>query len=82
MAVIYTKHAKEMLLVRGIGKELTDQCADNPDHILSGDYGRKIYLKDFGINYLKLVVSEKDSEESTDKVIITVHWIAKRRIKL
>ena len=39
--------------------------------------GKKIYLKDFGKNYLKLVVSE----ELKDKVVITLHWLAKRRVK-
>lgn len=67
-----------MLLVRDIKKELADDCANDPDHILPGDYDRKIYLKDFGVNYLKLVVSE----ESKDQVIITIHWVDKRRIKL
>lgn len=75
--IIYTKHAKEMLLVRSIPKNLTDKCAVNPDYVLPGDYNRKIYLKDFGVNYLKLVVSE----EGKNIVIITVHWLDKKRVK-
>lgn len=78
MAIIYTKHAKEMLLHRGIKQELANQCANNPDIILPTEEGQKIYLKDFGKNYLKLVVSE----EMEDKIIITVHWLAKRRVKI
>lgn len=77
MAIIYTKHAKEMLIVRSIRKELADECADNPDHVLPGDYDRKIYLKDFGVNYLKLVISE----EGKNIVIITAHWLDKKRVK-
>ncbi|MBI2314805.1 DUF4258 domain-containing protein [Candidatus Daviesbacteria bacterium] len=75
--IIYTKHAKEMLLVRSIDKKLVDKCAVNPDHVLPGDYERKIYLTDFGVNYLKLVVSE----EGKNIVIITVHWLDKKRVK-
>lgn len=58
MAIIYTKHAKEMLLHRGIKQKFADQCANNPDRIILGDDDKKIYLKDFGKNFLKLVVSE------------------------
>lgn len=77
MAIIYTKHAKEMLLVRNIRKELADECASSPDYIFPSDYDRKIYLKDFGANFLKLVVSE----EGKNIVIITIHWLDKRRVK-
>lgn len=77
MAIIYTKHAKEMLLHRGIKKAFADQCANNPDITLPTEEGYKIFLKDFGKNYLKLVVSE----EMEDKIIITVHWLAKKRIR-
>lgn len=77
MAIIYTKHAKEMLIVRGIDKKLADQCATYPERILPGKDNKKIYLKDFGVNYLKLVISE----DGKDKVIITVHWLDKRRFK-
>lgn len=77
MAVIYTKHAKEMLFIRDINKKLANECATNPDKILPGNDGKKIYLKDFGVNFLKLVVSENGKK----KVVITVHWLAKRRVK-
>lgn len=77
MAVIYTKHAEEMLFVRNIKKKLVSECAVNPDYILPGENNKKIYLKDFGVNYLKLVVSE----EEKNKVIITVHWLDKKRLK-
>lgn len=78
MAITYTKHAKEILLHRDIKQEFADECAKNPDKTFSGDDEKKIYLKDFGKNFLKLVVLE----EGGDKVIITVHWLAKRRAKL
>ena len=66
-----------MLFVRNIKKELANKCVANPDQILIGEGSKKIYLKDFGVNYLKLIVSE----ENKNKVIITVHWVAKKRFK-
>lgn len=77
MAIIYTKHAKEMLSHRSIKHELADECVNSPDKILPGNNGKKIYLKDFGKNFLKLVVSE----ERKNKIIITVHWLAKKRVR-
>lgn len=77
MAIIYTKHAKEMLSHRGIKQKLANDNANNPDKILPGNNGKKIYLKDFGKNFLKLVVAE----EGENKIIITVHWVAKKRVR-
>ena len=77
MAIIYTKHAKEMLLHRGIKQKLANDNANNPDKILPGNNDKKIYLKDFGKNFLKLVVAE----EGENKIIITVHWLAKKRVR-
>lgn len=77
MAIIYTKHAKEMLLYRDINKEFADKCATDPDKILTADKDKKVYLKDFGTNFLKLIVAE----EGEDRTIITVHWLAKKRVR-
>lgn len=77
MAIKYTKHAKEMLVLRKVDKRLADQTAENPDKISIGKEGKKVYLKDFGKNYLMLVVSE----ESGDKIVVTLHWLAKKRVK-
>lgn len=77
MAIKYTKHAKEMLILRKIQKKLADETANNPDEISSTRDGKKIYLKDLGKNYLMLVVSE----ELGDKIIVTLHWLAKGRVK-
>lgn len=75
MALKYTKHAKEMLVLRRIDKKLADQTADSPDKISQAKEGLKIYLKDFGKNYLMLVISE----EIGDKIVVTLHWLVKRR---
>lgn len=77
MAIIFTKHAKEMLIFRKLKEDLVEECANNPDQVLSAREGKKIYLKDFGKNFLKVIVGE----EGEDKVIVTLYWLAKRRIK-
>lgn len=77
MAIIYSQHAKEMLKQRQIKQTLVKQCVNDPDYIQLAREDKKIYLKDFGTNFLKLIVAEKDD----NKIIITVYWIAKKRIK-
>ena len=76
MAIKYTKHAEEMLILRRIKKALVDETINNPDQISPTREGKKIYLKDFGKNYLMLVVSE----ETDDKIVVTLHWLAKKRV--
>lgn len=75
MAVKYTKHAKEMLILRGVSKEMADETANNPDKTILSRDNTKIYLKDFGKNYLMLVIAE----EMDDKIVVTLHWLDKKR---
>ncbi|MEK6860764.1 MAG: hypothetical protein AABY07_02220 [Nanoarchaeota archaeon] len=75
MAIKYTKHAEEMLILRGVSQDMADKTVNNPDKIALSRDGTKIYLKDFGRNYLMLVISE----EMDDKVVVTLHWLAKKR---
>ncbi|OGD93081.1 hypothetical protein A2697_02115 [Candidatus Curtissbacteria bacterium RIFCSPHIGHO2_01_FULL_41_44] len=75
MAIIYTRHALEMLVLRKLKKELADKCAKNPDKILPAKEGKKMYLKNFGNNYLKLIISE----EGKQLVVVTLYWLAKKR---
>lgn len=77
MAVIYTKHATEMLALRNLKKDLADECAKNPDKILPAKEGKKIYLKNFGSNYLKLIIAE----EGEQLVVVTLYWLAKKRAR-
>lgn len=77
MAVKYTKHSEEMLVLRRIKKEMADETANNPDRTLPVEKGLKSYLKDFGKNYLMLVVAE----EGEDKIVVTLHWLDKKRVK-
>ncbi len=74
--IIFTRHAKEMLLQRNIPAKLVRQTIKNPDHCLKGRENKTIYLKYFGKNFLKVIVSE---EEQT--VVITAHWWSKERFK-
>ncbi|MBI2597548.1 hypothetical protein HYW41_05325 [Candidatus Daviesbacteria bacterium] len=46
MAIKYTKHAKEMLALRGISKKLADQTVKSPDEVFPSRVEKKIYLKD------------------------------------
>ena len=66
-----------MLAFRKLKKNLVKECVSNPDVILPTRGGKKIYLKDYGKNYLKLIVSE----ENGDRVIVTLYWLVKRRVK-
>ena len=77
MAIIYTKHAVEMLSLRRIKRDQVEKCIEGPDEILSAREGKTIYLKDFGKNFLKMIVSE----EGEDIVVVTLYWLAKKRLK-
>ena len=77
MAIIYTKHALEMLKLRNVSQKLADKCVEDPDNTQPGKQEKKIHLKDFGKNFLKLVVAH----EPPDKIVITVHWLEKKRVK-
>jgi hypothetical protein len=67
-----------MLVFRKLNKRLIRKCIKNPSRILPARAGRKIYLKDLGKNFLKLVVSE----EGSNLVIITAYWLEKKRAKM
>ena len=75
--IVFTKHAEEMLSVRGINKDMVTSCLMHPTKIVDAKDGKRVYLKDFGVNYLKVIVSdEKDAF-----VVITLYWFAKHRVK-
>ena len=66
-----------MLVKRKVKREQAEECIRNPDKIVPEKEGAKAYLKDFGKDYLRLIVSEMKN----NFVIITLHWVAKTRIK-
>lgn len=77
MAIKYTKHAEEMLELRGVDKKLSNETVRNPDVVSSSRDNTKIYLKDFGKNYLMLVIAEIGD----DQIVVTLHWLARKRVK-
>lgn len=66
-----------MLAFRRIKKQQVEKTIKDPEHKSSGKGGKDILYKNFGKNYLKLVISKKEN----GIVVITEHWIAEKRIK-
>ena len=52
-------------------------CVKKPDMVLPAKDRRKAYLKDMGVNYLKVIVVE----DGNKLVVITAYWFAKKRLK-
>ena len=75
--IVFTKHAEEMLAVRGIDKKLVESCLLQPFKIVPARENNRAYLKDFNTNSLKVIVAE----EQEALVVITVYWFAKNRAK-
>jgi len=75
MKIVFTKHSKEMLILRNIKKEYVKSTLTNPDQIRKGKLGKKIYLKDLGKNYLKVIVSV----ENNNHIVITQYWLDRKR---
>lgn len=57
--IFYTKHAKEMLDFRRINLIKVEQSIKNPDETFDAREGKRVYLKNFGDNYLKLIIAEE-----------------------
>lgn len=77
MKIKFTKHAREMLVFRRIKKKQVEATVKNPDDKSIGKSGKDVLYKNFGKNYLKVVISK----EKGNVIVITDHWIAKKRIK-
>lgn len=73
----FTKHALENLIKRRISKSKVKVCLENPDIKTSGTKGKKVFFKDFGNKSLKVVAIK----EERNIVVITEHWIDKKRVK-
>lgn len=67
-----------MLVLREITEEAVGEAINNPDEVLPSRDNTKIYLKNFGKNYLKLVISE----DKSDQIVITLHWLARSRVRV
>ena len=66
-----------MLAFRGIKREQVEATIKDPDDKSIGRDGKSVFYKNFGKNYLKVVIAR----ELGEVIIITNHWIAKKRIK-
>lgn len=66
-----------MLTFRRIKRVQVEETIKNPEDKATGESGKDVMYKNFGKNYLKVVISK----EKGDVFVITVHWIAKKRIK-
>ena len=66
-----------MLAFRGIKKGQVEETIKNPDNKSKGRDDKSVLYKNFGTNYLKVVLAK----EKDEVVVITNHWIAKKRIK-
>jgi len=74
--IIYTRHAEEQLKFRDIPKKRVQLTVDKPDFIEKSRENKKIYYKNFGENYLRVIlIKEKDMF-----IIITAHWISPKKI--
>jgi hypothetical protein len=78
VGIKHTKHLFESIELRKIDKKSVDICVMSPDLVLPGNNGKKIYLKDMGVNYLKVIVAK----EKKDLIVITAYWFAKTRLKV
>lgn len=78
MNIVYTKHLLESIHLRNIKKELVTICVNKPDKVLPATGNKNAYLKDFGVNYLKVIVAEENSK----LIVITAYWFAKARLKV
>ena len=58
-----------MLVFRRIGKEQVEATLENPDDRSIGKSGKDVLYKNFGKNYLKVVISK----EKGDVFVITNH---------
>lgn len=66
-----------MLAFRKIRKQQVENTIKEPDDDSQGRGDKIILYKNFGKNYLKVVISREEEEV----IVITEHWIAKKRIK-
>ncbi len=62
---------------RNISKENIEKTIISPDTIMPALNNKRVFMKDLGNNYLKVIAVE----EKSAIVIITVYWIEKKRVK-
>jgi hypothetical protein len=68
--IVYTQHAKDRMLERGIKKEWIEEAIKNPDEIKKGRENKRIVVK--AINKKKINVVYAVENESY--IVITTYW--------
>ena len=66
-----------MLVFRNIKESFVEQTVNDPDNQQDSEEGKIVLFKNFGKNYLKVVVANDKGKI----IVVTEHWIAKRRLK-
>lgn len=75
MKIIIVKHAEERMQIYDVPEDLILSAVQNPDNIVEGYRGRKIYQKKLNGYILRVIVEE--SKEI--KTVITVYKARRRR---
>jgi hypothetical protein len=70
VGIVYTQHAKDRMLERGIKKEWIEEAIKNPDEIKKGKENKRIVVK--AINNKKINVVYPTEKYSY--IIITTYW--------
>ncbi len=73
----FTEHAGTRLTERNITKEQVIKSIESPEFILPARANRKIAVRRFGENFLKVVFAKDEN----DIIVITNHWISKFKPK-
>ena len=66
-----------MLAFRNIERKHVENTIKNPDDYAKGQENKIVLYKKFNKIYLKVVIVK----ETNEVIVITNHWIAKKRIK-
>lgn len=69
-AVIYTDHALQRMLVRGIAREMVEAALVSPEQTMTGYRNRTLAYKSFGDRRIKVIYAAEDEKF----VIISVMW--------
>ena len=70
MKIVYTNHAEERLLHRGIKRELIRKVINKPDKLIDAKYSRKQAIKKINSDKVSVIYVE----ENNKIVVLTVYW--------
>jgi len=77
MEIIFSRHAKLKILQRKISEKFITKTIKNPDFETPSYNFRTELFKNFGKNFLKVIVRK----EGDKIVVITTHWVEKIKKK-